>query len=116
MEENQALRDELTATRAEQRQTYNPKPLDATEYETRKLYIDAMLEDAGWIEGKDWQNEVELGGMPNHAAVGFADYVLYGDDGRPLAVIEAKKTCKDPAVGSRRKVRQATGDFPHQRL
>ena len=58
-----------------------------------------MLEDAGWIEGKDWQNEVELGGMPNHAAVGFADYVLYGDDGRPLAVIEAKKTCKDPAVG-----------------
>ena len=99
MEENQALRDELTATRAEQRQTYNPKPLDATEYETRKLYIDAMLEDAGWIEGKDWQNEVELGGMPNHSAVGFADYVLYGDDGRPLAVIEAKKTCKDPAVG-----------------
>ena len=58
MEENQALRDELTATRAEQRQAYNPKPLDATEYETRKLYIDAMLEDAGWIEGKDWQNEV----------------------------------------------------------
>lgn len=99
MEENQALRDELTATRAEQRQAYNPKPLDATEYETRKLYIDAMLEDAGWIEGKDWQNEVELGGMPNHSAVGFADYVLYGDDGRPLAVIEAKKTCKDPAVG-----------------
>ncbi|MDY3203199.1 MAG: DEAD/DEAH box helicase family protein, partial [Methanocorpusculum sp.] len=28
-----------------------------------------------------------------------ADYVLFGDDGRPLAIIEAKKTCKDPAVG-----------------
>ena len=99
IQENQALREELTATRAEQRQAYNPKPLEATEFETRRLYIDAMLEDAGWILGKDWFNEVELSGMPNASAVGYADYVLYGDDGRPLAVIEAKKTCKDPAVG-----------------
>lgn len=97
--ENQKLKEELTARRLEQQQTYVPKPLDITEYQTRKLYIDAMLEDAGWTEGKNWLNEVELAGMPNKSNVGFADYVLYSDDGKALAVIEAKRTCVDVAVG-----------------
>lgn len=97
--ENKKLKEELTARRLEQQQTYVPKPLDITEYQTRKLYIDAMLEDAGWTEGKNWLNEVELAGMPNKSNVGFADYVLYGDDGKALAVIEAKRTCVDVAVG-----------------
>ena len=65
MEENKRLREELTARRAEQQQTYVPKPLEISEYETRKFYIDAMLEDAGWVEGRDWLYEVELPGMPN---------------------------------------------------
>ena len=95
MAENEALKAALTARRAEQQQTYIPKPLDLSEYKTRKIYIDAMLMDAGWTEGKDWLNEVELPGMPNKSEVGYADYVLYGDDGRPLAVIEAKRTCVD---------------------
>ncbi len=99
MEENKALKAELTARRTEQQQTYVPKPLDISEYKTRKLYIDSMLMDAGWTEGKDWLNEYELPGMPNKSDVGFADYVLFGDDGRPLAVIEAKRTCKDVSVG-----------------
>ncbi len=99
MAENEALKAELTARRAEQQQTYVPKPLDISEYKTRKLYIDSMLMDAGWIEGKDWLNEYELPGMPNHSEVGYADYVLFGDDGKPLAVIEAKRTCRDVAVG-----------------
>ena len=99
MAENAALKEELTARRAEQQQTYVPKPLDLSEYKTRKLYIDTMLEDAGWTEGKDWLNEVELPGMPNKSEVGYADYVLYGDDGRPLAVIEAKRTCVDAVKG-----------------
>ena len=89
----------LTARRAEQQLTYTPRPIDLSEFKTRRLYIDAMLEDAGWIKGKDWLDEVELHGMPAESGVGYADYVLYGDDGRPLAVIEAKRTCKDPAVG-----------------
>ena len=72
---------------------------DPTEHETRKQYIDAMLRDAGWRLGADWLEEVELQGMPNHAQVGFADYVLYGDNGKPLAVIEAKRTSVDPAKG-----------------
>ncbi len=99
MAENEALKAELTARRTEQQQTYVPKPLDISEYKTRKLYIDSMLIDAGWTEGKDWLNEYELPGMPNHSEVGYADYVLFGDDGKPLAVIEAKRTCKDVAVG-----------------
>lgn len=95
MAENAALKEQLTARRAEQQQTYVPKPLDLSEYKTRKIYIDTMLTDAGWTEGRDWLNEVELPGMPNKSEVGYADYVLYGDDGRPLAVIEAKRTCVD---------------------
>ena len=99
IEENRQLKEQLTARREEQRQTYVPKPLDISEYETRKLYIDAMLEDAGWTEGKDWMNEVELPGMPNKSGVGYADYVLYDDAHKPLAVIEAKRTCVDVSKG-----------------
>jgi len=97
--ENKALKEELTARREEQQRTYVPKPLDLSEYKTRKIYIDTMLTDAGWTEGRDWLNEVELPGMPNRSEVGYADYVLYGDDGRPLAVVEAKRTCVDVAKG-----------------
>ena len=75
------------------------KPLDLSEYKTRKIYIDTMLMDAGWTEGKNWINEVELSGMPNKLEVGYADYVLYDDAHRPLAVIEAKRTCVDVAKG-----------------
>ena len=64
-----------------------------TEYETRKTYIDAMLRDAGWREGADWENEVALSGMPNKSGKGAADYVLYDDAHCPLAVVEAKRTC-----------------------
>ena len=97
--ENQALKEQLTARREEQQQTYVPKPLDLSEYKTRKIYIDTMLMDAGWTEGKNWINEVELTGMPNKSEVGYADYVLYDDAHRPLAVIEAKRTCVDVAKG-----------------
>ena len=85
--ENASLKDELSARREEQQQTYVPKPLDLSEYKTRKLYIDSMLMDAEWTEGKDWMNEVELSGMPNKSETGYADYVLYDDMHRPLAII-----------------------------
>ena len=97
--ENKALKDELTARRESNHQTYVPKPLELTEYRTRKIYIDAMLADAGWVEGKDWLNEVEIPGMPNKSEVGYADYVLYDDAHRPLAIIEAKRTCVDVSKG-----------------
>ena len=99
MEENAALKEELSARRQEQQSAYVPKPLDLSEFQTRKLYIDALLRDAGWTEGKDWINEVELSGMPNKSEVGYADYVLYDDTQKPLAVIEAKRTCVDVSKG-----------------
>lgn len=99
MSENAAMRAELTEKRKAQEQTYNPKPLDMTEYQTRKVYIDVMLTDAGWEEKKDWINEYELDGMPNSSGKGYADYVLLGNDGKPLALVEAKRTCKDVAAG-----------------
>ncbi len=99
MVENASLKEELSLRRQEQQQTYVPKPLDLSEYQTRKLYIDSMLIDAGWTQGKDWLNEVELPGMPNKSEVGYADYVLYDDMHRPLAIIEAKRTCVDVSKG-----------------
>ena len=50
---------------------------EPSEYATRKKYIDTMLRDDGWIEGKNWLNEYELPGMPNKSEVGFADYALF---------------------------------------
>lgn len=99
MEENASLKEKLSKRRQEQQGNYVPKPLDLSEYKTRKLYIDAMLRDAGWTEGKDWLNEVEFPGMPNKSELGRADYVLYDDMHKPLAVIEAKRTCVDVSKG-----------------
>ena len=99
MAENQALREELTARRTRQQPSYVAKPLNLSEYDTRKIYIDAMLLDAGWVKGRDWLEEVPVPGMPNKSGVGYADYLLCGRDGRPLAVVEAKRYCADLARG-----------------
>lgn len=99
IEENASLKEELSARRKEQQPAYVPKPLDLSEYNTRKLYIDAMLADAGWIEGRDWVNEVVVSGMPNKSGTGYIDYVLYDDMHKPLGIIEAKRTCEDVAKG-----------------
>ncbi len=82
-------------------------PLDMSEAETRKLYIDMAIKEAGWdvckVEGEIVASkaciEIQVEGMPSTSGIGYADYVLFDDDGRPLAVIEAKKTSVDPAVG-----------------
>lgn len=97
--ENKALKEQLTARREAQIHSYVPKPLELSEYKTRKIYIDTMLREAGWTEGQDWLNEVPVEGMPNKAKIGYADYVLFDNAHRPLAVIEAKKTCVDVSKG-----------------
>lgn len=84
-------------------------PIDFTEAETRRIYIDAALREAGWkichtegaVKPGEACIETRLEGMPNSSEVGFADYVLFDDDNRPLAVIEAKRTCKDENEGSK---------------
>lgn len=72
---------------------------DISEFQTRKKLIDTQLIELGWVLNRDWFNEQEYPGMPNNAGVGYVDYVLNGSDGRPIAIIEAKRTSKDPAVG-----------------
>ena len=72
---------------------------DYSEAETRDLFIDLLLREAGWplVEARD--REFEVTGMPNAQGRGFVDYVLWGADGLPLAVVEAKRTTKSPQVG-----------------
>ncbi len=83
------------------------KPTGISEAETRKLFIDMMLLEAGW-EVLDRQGltvpakagiEIEIQGMPTPSGTGRADYVLFGDDGKPLAVVEAKRTSHDITQG-----------------
>jgi type I restriction enzyme R subunit len=80
--------------------------LQFNEQTTRLRLIDERLMDAGWDVGpagkatEEVQQEVQLSRMPTESGEGYADYVLYGDDGKPLAVIEAKKTAKDARIGA----------------
>ena len=73
---------------------------DWSEADTRRYKIDALLAEAGWtdfVDGRDIEYEVH--GMPSGSGIGYVDYVLWGDDGLPLAVVEAKKALKSPQVG-----------------
>ena len=91
------LRKRLAAIKAENEGV--PETHDWNEDETRKLIIDLALERAGWTLDRKQDREYEVTGMPTESGVGYADYVLWGDDGKPLAVVEAKKTTVDPEVG-----------------
>lgn len=83
------LREQNTAERP-----FNPEEI--SEYETRKRYIDWDLELAGWTIGDSVVEEREVHGMPvepgNMTGTGFVDYVMLGKDGKPLAILEAKRT------------------------
>jgi len=80
--------------------------LEFDEEATRRRLIDQSLVAAGWKVGPDGatteqvRQEVRLTGLPTSSGEGFADYVLYGDDGKPLAVVEAKRTAKDVKEGA----------------
>jgi type I restriction enzyme R subunit len=76
-----------------------PDTHDYSEAETRDYFIDLLLKEAGWELDPKKNFEIEVTGMPNNEGKGFVDYVLWGDDGKPLALIEAKRTKKDPKVG-----------------
>jgi type I restriction enzyme R subunit len=80
-------------------------PLSFNEAETRVYLIDQMLADQGWDVGKgatetdEVKKEYPVSHQPTESGEGFADYVLFDDNGKPLAVIEAKKTAEDPQKG-----------------
>lgn len=96
-EELKRLREEIAATKKSN--TAQPDTHDYSEAETRKLFIDTLLKEAGWNLDPAKNFEIEVAGMPNGQGVGYVDYVLWGDDGKPLALIEAKRTTKSPSVG-----------------
>ena len=78
-----------------------PDNHDYNEAQTRDTFIDLLLGEAGWPLDQPRDREYPVKGMPSTSEKGFADYVLWGDDGKPLAVIEAKRTKRDPRVGQR---------------
>ncbi|MGU8210211.1 DEAD/DEAH box helicase family protein [Clostridium perfringens] len=97
--ENEELRKLRTEKRKENTENNHFKVDDISEAETRRRYIDVELKLSGWTFGKNVGIEVEIPGMPNDSGIGFADYVLYGDNGKPLAVVEAKRTSVDEKKG-----------------
>ncbi len=91
------LRAEVAAAKA--RQAHVPDDHDYNEAQTRDRFIDLLLAEAGWPLDQARDREFEVTGMPNTQGKGFVDYVLWGDDGMPLAVVEAKRTTRDAVVG-----------------
>lgn len=98
LKENEELREKLTKQRTSKKTAYNFKVSDISEFETRKQFIDLDLKIAGW-DSTNIREEVEVKGMPNTQEIGHVDYVLYGENGKPLAVVEAKRTSKDSKIG-----------------
>ncbi len=99
IKENEALRQQLTERRVEHVKSYSFEVDPLSEEQTRKRYIDLEVKLAGFELGVDALEEVQVSGMPTTSQMGFVDYVLYGNNGKPVAVIEAKKSTVDPKVG-----------------
>ena len=101
------LQKELISTRKEEREKLPAEnkaiPELIPELVTRKVYIDLLLKEAGWENLREGRElEFEVTGMPksiNPTGIGYVDYVLWGDNGLPLAVVEAKKTMIDAYKG-----------------
>jgi len=121
-EEVEQLRQQITALRKANQAAAQPEA-DLTEFDTRRLYIDHYLEEVGWRLGEGRSDEVPVTGMPNQTGEGIFDYVLWGDDGKPLALVDAKRSsmtccrngqrqsswshgCFDPLSRSERKASQ----------
>ena len=103
-EGRKALEEELTRLRAEvaaarKANQAAPDPHDYDEAATRDAFIDLLLAEAGWPLDAPRDREFPVKGMPNQSGEGFVDYVLWGSDGKPLALVEAKRTKKDARVG-----------------
>jgi len=96
-EELATLRAQVAAARKANQAV--PDPHDYDEATTRDAFIDLLLREAGWPLDQPRDREFPVKGMPNQNGDGFVDYVLWGDDGKPLAVVEAKRTKKDSRIG-----------------
>lgn len=99
-----ALDDELKRLRievtlAKQAAAAQTDTHDYSEADTRRYLIDMLLKEAGWPLDQPRDREFEVTGMPNTAGSGFVDYVLWGGDGKPLGLIEAKRTHRGALIG-----------------
>lgn len=96
------LRAEVAEARARANAAGEPE-IDFSEAETRRYKIDHLLAEAGWQLTDVRDREFQVHGMPtasgSNDGVGFVDYVLWGDDGLPLAVVEAKRALVSPMAG-----------------
>lgn len=99
------MSEKLTEQKDIHRQSRKFVAEDITEWQTRKRYIDVELKELGWkFTGEDsdvWEEYPvkDMGGIPGKK--GAVDYVLFGKDGLPLALVEAKSAGKDPNTGRR---------------
>ena len=104
----EALSAQYTAEKEQHRQERSFEAEDLSEFKTRKIYIDVDMKLMGWkFTGvdADVQEEYPVEGMAGVIGqMGYCDYVLFGKDGRPLAVVEAKRTSKDPNIGRKQAV------------
>jgi len=91
------LREQIAAAKKQNEKI--PDDHDYSEAETRDYFIDLLLREAGWPLDKREDREYPVTGMPNEKGEGFVDYVLWGKDGLPLGVVEAKRTKKDSRIG-----------------
>src|SRR5215471_15555159 len=96
-DELQRLRIEIAE--AKKQNAARPDDHNYSETETRDYFIDLLLKEAGWALANTQDREFPVIGMPNNAGEGFVDYVLWGDDGKPLGLVEAKRTKRDSRVG-----------------
>jgi type I restriction enzyme R subunit len=96
-EELQKLRKQIEEIKAKNAKV--PDDHDYSEAQTRDLFIDLLLKEAGWKLDKKEDIEYPVTGMPYGSGEGFVDYVLWGDNGLPLGIVEAKRTKKDPMAG-----------------
>ncbi|MEN3122413.1 MULTISPECIES: DEAD/DEAH box helicase family protein [Janibacter] len=95
--EIERLKAEVAAAQAAKTQTVDTHNYD--EAQTRSDLIDLLLGEAGWPLAEPRDREYEVSGMPNESGAGYVDYVLWGSDGLPLAVVEAKRTTKSAGIG-----------------
>jgi type I restriction enzyme R subunit len=104
LSDKSVLDEELKRLRAEVAEVKKaaaaqPDTHNYSEAETRDYFIDLLLKEAGWPLDQKRDREFEVAGMPNTQDKGFVDYVLWGDDGKPLGLVEAKRTRRDSRVG-----------------
>lgn len=102
------MSEQITATKEQHQQERTFVAADLSEFKTRKIYIDVDMKQMGWkFSGADAdvQEEYPVEGMAGVLGqMGYVDYVLFGKDGLPLAVVEAKRSSKDPNIGRKQAV------------